>query len=152
MADKVLPKVNDAIVSRIIEDALIKEQGATINEKVYKAFRTLQSRRRTNKEWVNVELAAAEHYMYSRFLSGSTGDPMVLTAPTLYNLKKKLFFFLDIQEMMTTSPYPCLPPSDESVVWGERGAADGLLDFKFANPSTDFKVGGALKPLAQGSY
>ena len=147
-----MPKVNDSVVKRIIEDALTKESGSTINEKVYKAFRTLQSRRRTNKEWVNVELAAAEHYMYSRFLAGATGDPAVIAAPSLYNLKKKLFFFLDIQDLMTTSKYPCLPPSDESVAWGERGAGDGLVDFKFANPSTDFKVGGALKPLVQGSY
>jgi len=152
MPDGTMPKVNDAVVKHIIEDALVKETGGTINEKVYKAFRTLQGRRRTNKEWVNVELAAAEHYMYSRFLAGSTGDPMVLAAPGLYNLKKKLFFFLDIQDMMTTSKYPCLPPSDESKAWGEQGAQDGLIDFKFANPSTDFKVGEALKPLAKGSY
>src|SRR5262249_10532576 len=114
--------------------------------------RTLQTRRRTNKEWGNPELASAEHYMYSRFLAGATGDPMVLAAPTLYNLKKKIFFFLDIQDLMTTSKFPCLPPSDEAVAWGEKGAADGFVDYKFANPSTDFKVGGALKPLAQGSY
>ena len=152
MGDTTMPKVNDAVVKHIIEDALVKETGGTINEKIYKAFRTLQGRRRTNKEWVNVELAAAEHYMYSRFLAGNTGDPAVIAAPSIYNLKKKIFFFLDIQDMMTTSPYPCLPPSDESVAWGEQGAKDGLMDFKFANPSTDFKIGDSLKPLVKGSY
>jgi hypothetical protein len=151
MPDLVMPKVNEAIVKRIIEDALTKEKGATINEKVYKAFRTLQARRRS-KEWNNVELAAAEHYMYARFLAGATGDPAVLAAPNLYNLKKKVFFALDIQDLMATSKYPGLPPSDESVSWGERGAGDGLMDFKGANPATDFKVGEALKPLVKGSY
>jgi len=152
MADPTMPKVNDAVVRRIIEDALVKETGGTVNEKVYKAFRTLQARRRTNKEWGNFELAAAEHYMYSRFLAGKTGDPAVIAAPSIYNFKKKIFFFLDIQDSMTTSPYPCLPPSGESVAWGEQGATDGLMDFKFANPSTDFKVGGSLSPLIKGAY
>ena len=151
MPDVVMPKVNETVVKRIIMDALTKETGATINEKVYKAFRSLQARRRS-KEWVNVELAAAEHYMYARFLAGATGDPMVHLAPNWYNLKKKVFFELDIQSLMATSEYPGLPPSDESVAWGERGAMDGLLDFKGANPSTDFKVGESLKPLVKGSY
>src|SRR5215831_3914334 len=100
MGDTKLPDVNNVIVRRIIEDALTKETALTITEKVYKAFRSLQARRRTNKEWGNHELASAEHYMYSRFLAGATGDPAVLAAPTLYNLKKRLFFFLDIQDMM----------------------------------------------------
>src|SRR5262245_54762063 len=100
MPDGQMPKVNDALVKHIIEDSLLKENGGTINEKVYKAFRTLQGRRRTNKEWTNVELAAAEHYMYSRFLAGATGDPLALAAPSIYNLKKKVFFFLDIQDLM----------------------------------------------------
>ena len=152
MPDTTMPKVNDKIVEHIITDSLTKETAPTINEKVYKAFRTLQARRRTNKEWGNFELAAAEHYMYSRFLAGATGDPLVTLAPSLYNLKKRVFFYLDIQDLMTTTNYPCLPPSDESVAWGERGAQDGLIDFKGANPSTDFKVGEALKPLTKGSY
>jgi len=151
MPDLVMPKVNDAAVSRIIEDALTKEKGATINEKVYKAFRTLQARRRS-KEWTNVELAAAEHYMYARFLAGATGDPAVLLSPNLYNIKKKVFLKLDIQDLMTTSKYPGLPPSDELVAWGERGAGVGLIDYMGANPATDFKVGEALKPLVKGSY
>jgi len=151
MPDVVMPKVNEVVVNRIITDALTKETGATINEKVYKAFRTLQARRRS-KEWINVELAAAEHYMYARFLAGATGDPAVLAAPDLYNLKKKVFFALDIESLMATSKYPGLPPSDESVAWGQRGAAVGLIDFMGANPATDIKVGGALKPLVKGSY
>lgn len=152
MPDNKMPKVNNSVVEHIIVQTLTQETAPTINEKVYKAFRKLQARRRTNKEWVNVELAAAEHYMYSRFLAGATGDPAVILAPSLYNLKKKVFFFLDIQDFMTTSKFPCLPPSDEAMAWGERGAEDGLIDFKGANPATDFKVGGALSPLVKGSY
>jgi hypothetical protein len=85
-------------LKRIITDALTKETGATINEKVYKAFRTLQARRRS-KEWVNVELAAAEHYMYARFPCWATGDPSFILPPNWYNLKKKVFFELDIQSL-----------------------------------------------------
>lgn len=153
MADEnQIPKVNETVVTRILEDSLIKSTGNTINEKTYNAFRELQKRRRTNKEWGNVELAAAEHYMYARFLAGATGDPVVLASPSLYNLKKKIFFALDIQDLMNTSSYPCLPPSDDSVKWGEQGAKDGLMDFKWMNPKTEFRTGDALKPLVKGSY
>lgn len=150
MSDQ-MPKLNEAVVQRIIEDALMKNQGATINERVYNAFRELQKRRRTNKEWANVELAAAEHYMYARFLAGQTGDPIVIASPSLYNMKKRIFAFLDIQDLMNTSEYPSLPPSEDSVKWGEQGAKDGLKDFKYENPSTDFKVGGSLEPLIKGA-
>src|SRR6185295_9741680 len=102
---------------------------------------------RRSKEWINPDLAAAEHYLYARFLAGNTGDPLVTEAPAIYAFKKKIFFALEIENLMTTSPYPCLPPTEESVAWGKRGAIDGLNDFKFMNPSTDFKVGAALKPL-----
>jgi hypothetical protein len=146
-----MPKVNEAIVIRHIENALAKETGGTVNEKVGKAFRALQSKRRSN-EWVDPDLAAAEHYLYARFLAGITGDPIVSQAPRFYNIKKKIFFALEIENLMTTSKYPCLPPTEESVVWGERGALDGLKDFKYMNPSTDFKVGEALKPLAGSVY
>jgi len=148
-----MPKVNEAMVIRHIENALLKEMssGGTINEKVGKAFRALQSQRRS-KEWVDPDLAAAEHYLYARFLAGATGDPIVTQAPRFYNLKKKIFFFLEIENLMTTSAYPCLPPTEESVAWGERGAMDGLNDFKFMNPATDFTIGGSVKPLAKSVY
>ena len=146
-----MPKVNEAMVIRYIENALAKETGGTINEKIGKAFRSLQSKRRS-KEWIDPDLAAAEHYLYARFLAGNTGDPSVWKAPRLYNIKKKIFFALEIENLMTTSEYPCLPPTEESVAWGERGALDGLNDFKFMNPATDFKVGEALKPLSKSVY
>ena|SRR5215213_583861 len=146
-----MPKVNEAMVIRYIENALVKETSGTVNEKIGKAFRALQSKRRST-EWVDPDLAAAEHYLYARFLAGKTGDPMTTQAPRFYNLKKKIFFLLEIENEMTTSEYPCLPPTDESVAWGERGALDGLNDFKFMNPATDFKVGEALKPLSKSVY
>jgi hypothetical protein len=148
-----MPKVNDAMVVRHIENAILKEMssGGTINEKVGRAFRALQSQRRS-KEWVDPDLAAAEHYLYARFLAGKTGDPLVTQAPKFYSLKKKFYFALEIEDWMTTSGYPCLPPTEESVVWGERGAMDGLRDFKFMNPATDFTVGGAVKPLSKSVY
>lgn len=146
-----MPKVNDAMVIRHIENALAKETGGTINEKVGKAFRALQSKRRS-KEWVDPDLAAAEHYLYARFLAGVTGDPLVTQAPRFYNIKKKIFFALEIENLMTTSAYPCLPPTEESVVWGERGAMDGLKDFKFMNSATDFTIGGSVEPLSKSVY
>lgn len=146
-----MSRINEAEVKRIINNALLNATGDTIVEKSAIAFRALQKRRRT-AEWVNMELAAAEHYMYMRFLAGSTGDSITSYAPSLYNLKKRIFFALDIQDLMRTTDYPCLPPSKESVAWGEKGVQDGLQDFKDLNPNKDLQLGAALSPLAKGSY
>lgn len=147
-----MPYINDAQVNRIINEEIAKATGATTTDKVYQAFRTLQRRRRTSREWNNLELAAAEHYMYARFLAGRTGDPLVLSSPDLYDKKKQVFFALDIQDAMTTSPYPCLPPSPDMVRWGKTGANVGLSDFLMANPGKGYQNGAALKPLVSGSY
>jgi len=143
--------INDAQVNKIITTEIGKFPGATITDRIYQAFRSLQARRRS-KEWNNQELAAAEHYMYARFLAGRTGDPMVASSPDLYDLKKRAFIALDIQNLMNTTDYPGLPASPEMVKWGKKGATDGLMDFKMANPTTGFQTGAALKPLAKGSY
>ena len=146
-----MPYINDAAVTRIITAEIAKFTGPTITDRVYQAFRSLQARRRS-KEWNNQELAAAEHYMYARYLAGRTGDPMVVASPDLYDMKKQVFVALDIQSLMNTTDYPGLPPSPEMVKWGKKGATDGLMDFRMANPTTGFQTGAALKPLAKGSY
>jgi hypothetical protein len=76
-------------------------------------------------------LADAEHYMYARFLTSSTGDPSVRTLVTGYETKK----YIDnlrgkLQDARTNSKYPVLPPSSESMRWGYKGVDDGLADYK----------------------
>jgi hypothetical protein len=107
MADKVL----DASVQAIINQSLSQQHGQTIVDRVSRSFRSLQRRRR-EVDPLNINLAAAEHYMYARFLAGISGDPLVKTAPTLYGLKKRLYFALGLQERMATTHNPVLPPNN----------------------------------------
>ena len=140
-------------MGRIIELALNHEViGSKTTEWVTAAFHLLRDRRRTVAP-LDVNLAAAEHYMYARALAGKTGDPLVLAAPSLYALKKVYKFARGQEKDMRTSPgNPVLPPSIESTVWGSLGVTDGLKDYRGENPATGFKVGSALPSLAGDAY
>lgn len=139
-------------VWRIVEQALTREgSGKTAVEKSERAFRLLQERRRTVAP-LDVNLAAAEHYMYMRFLAGLTGDPLLIAAPAGYAIKKSIGFALGKEkEMRTTPDNPVLPPSVESTVWGTLGVEEGLKDYRGENPAAGMKPGAsfeALKPEA----
>ena len=146
MADQ----VSDAVVQPIIDHSLVQQTsraGETIVHRVSRSFRALQKRRR-EAEPLNINLAAAEHYMYARFLAGASGDPAVKIAPTLYGLKKKLYFALGIQDKMATTQNPVLPPNDAVEKWGARGAADGLADYTNATGLPATRYGNAVAALA----
>ncbi|MEW8143457.1 MAG: hypothetical protein AB2754_20010 [Candidatus Thiodiazotropha endolucinida] len=142
-----IPKIDDINVQRIINQAIVKSAGSTITKKVGSAFRELRKRRR-EVEPLNIELAAAEHYMYARFLAGVTGDPLVEYAPTAYHIKKKIFMLLRIQERMQTTKLPMMPPREKLLQWGNRGAKDGLKDWEARNPGKQKNRGAALKVLS----
>jgi hypothetical protein len=146
-------KVNHKEVQRIIEQALNHESsGLKTTERVYNAFRVLQERRRT-KAPLDLNLAAAEHYMYARFLSGKTGDPAMIAVPTAYAIKKMAYFVLGKEKDMRTTPNnPVLPPSVESVVWGTIGVQEGLKDYRGENSSIGMKFGASLPDLKSEAY
>ena len=148
-----LPDINHQEVWRIIEQELLVSKGGSVVEQVGKAFRSLQARRRDGAHATDVNLAAAEHYMYARFLTGTSGDPLVLAAPVGYALKKQVYFTLGIEDWMRTSANnPVLPPSVGSVVWGEMGVADGMKDYQGMNGGGSVRIGGSLEALKQGAY
>lgn len=142
-----IPAINDTAVKRIINQAIARAVAPTVIEKVGKAFRELQSRRR-KKEPLNIDLAAAEHYMYARFLAGVTGDPFVEYAPTAYHIKKKVLSILRIQERMQTTKEPVMPPRLKLVQWGKKGAVQGIKDWEAVNPGKPKNRGAALKVLS----
>lgn len=146
-------RVNHQEVQRIIEQTLNFEvSGSKTTERVAAAFYLLRERRRTVAP-NDVNLAAAEHYMFARALAGTTGDPLVLAAPALYALKKTFYFAIGQEKSMRTSPNnPVLPPSVESVVWGTLGVEQGLKDYRGENPSVGLKAGAAIPSLASDAY
>ncbi|KVD16138.1 hypothetical protein [Burkholderia ubonensis] len=127
-------QVSDEVVQSTINRAILRARGGDgdIVEQVRRAFRSLQSLRRTERP-EDINLAAAEHYMYARFLAGATGDPLVKATPVLYGAKKRVYFALGIQDRMATSPNPVLAPNRSVERWGLKGAKDGLRDYSAVN-------------------
>jgi hypothetical protein len=142
-------QVVDTVVRSIIDQSLGQQMvrpGETIVHRVSRSFRSLQKRRR-EVEPLNINLAAAEHYMYARFLAGTSGDPSIKMAPTLYGLKKRLYFALGIQEKMATTQNPVLPPNNDVERWGTNGATAGLVDYTKTNGRPASNYGNAVSVL-----
>ncbi|WEF34241.1 hypothetical protein [Pseudoduganella chitinolytica] len=96
------------------------------------------------------DAAAAEHYMYIRFLAGNSGDPTCHTAPTLYALKKVFYQLLGrLQEDQAQGGHPVLPSNPYIVAWGQKGVMDGLADYKSLSKGADYQVGAAMGALAR---
>jgi hypothetical protein len=152
--------VDDTTVQRIIDEALEVETERLSGKEsdvpaltriVNGAFRSLQRRRQT-LEPLNIDLAAAEHYMYARLLAGVTGDPLVSFAPTMYAIKKQLFFALGIEDWMATTRQPVLPPNKKVHEWGKKGAKDGLADYRDLHPGSGNQLGSSVKALRSEAY
>jgi hypothetical protein len=104
----------------------------------------------------DVDLADAEHYMYARFLAGSTGDPSTRALVIGYELVKVARYALSDEKSLRTDPrFPVLPPALGAVDWGLSGVKDGLADFAQQNPGKSGTTGAAYqenKDLATGQY
>ncbi|PAJ79685.1 hypothetical protein [Burkholderia ubonensis] len=144
-------QVSDEVVQYTIKHAIFLARGCQGNivDQVECAFRWLQARRRKHSP-EDINLAAAEHYMYARFLAGDTGDPLVKATPILYGAKKRVYFALGIQDKMATSPGPVLAPNRSVERWGLKGATEGLRDYSAVNhgqPANRF--GASLRSLSK---
>jgi hypothetical protein len=104
----------------------------------------------------DLDLADAEHYMYARFLGGSTGDPTTSTLVAGYEVIKVLRLSMGHEkDLRTDRRFPVLPPSMSAVNWGMQGASDGLEDYKSLHGGQLGKAGSALsanKQFADGQY
>jgi hypothetical protein len=91
-------------------------------------------------------LGDAEHYMFARFLASSTGDRSVKALAVGYEVKKYIASMRGtLQNARTNQNFPVLPPSQESIRWGLKGAEDGLKEYKDAHSGQYGAVGSAIK-------
>ena len=96
------------------------------------------------------DAAAAEHYMYIRFLAGQTGDPACHAAPTMYAATKVLNQLLGrLQAGRTHGEHPVLPANPYIVGWGHKGVVDGLADYRHASGGASYNPGQAVESLAR---
>lgn len=149
-----MTKVNDATVERMIagvRDYIATELGTESPGPVdisFEAWILLRDKRRTDEYQANFDVAAAEHYMYARYLAGLTGDPITQLAPRIYALKKRAYFALGKEPALRTDPArPTLPYDERIELWGIKGAQAGLVDFGAAHPGTSPPIGASVESL-----
>lgn len=99
------------------------------------------------------EAAAAEHYLYIRFLASLTGDPYCYAAPALYAAKKVFDQMTGrLQAGRAQAGHPVLPANPYIVAWGQKGVKDGLADYKKTTDGAPYRFGAAVEALASFSY
>jgi hypothetical protein len=121
--------VNDHRVYTILKEKLRLATGATLRDRLGDAF-DLISHDRENNHKGDVDYAAAEHYLFSRWLVAYTSTPgwlAVAMAAGGYDLVKKL---LGTGLIIRFGKGPVTPHTPGDVQWSRRGANDGLVDFK----------------------
>jgi hypothetical protein len=111
---------------------------------------------RETPEGANDEnLAAAEHYAYARFFCAATGDTVCIWLGTRgYEKLKSVAFALGLERKIRTNnvKFPALPPSADSVRWGDKGARDGRADYRKLFPGAKPKTVEALKAIANTGF
>ncbi len=104
----------------------------------------------------DVDLADAEHYMYARFLGASTGDPAIRALVMGYEIVKVVRFGMGREkDLRTDQRFPVLPPSQDSVRWGLKGAEAGLKEYRDAHNGQSGRMGSAIeanRDFANGQY
>jgi LysM repeat protein len=80
----------------------------------------------------NLELMAAEHYGFARYVAAGCGDPHTESVlKTYFAAKSVVSFFPGGEKLLRTDPnHPVLPESPASLKWKSKGVQDGLLDYK----------------------
>jgi hypothetical protein len=104
----------------------------------------------------DLNLADAEHYLYARFLAGSTGDPSASSLVVGYELWKTVKYVRGREKDLRTDPrFPVLPPSIDAVNWGLQGIQAGLQDYRDLHGGKFGKTGSAIeanRSLATSQY
>ena len=99
------------------------------------------------------DAAAAEHYMYIRFLAGQTGDPACYSAPIIYAAKKIWDqVFGNLQSGQAQGGHPVLPSNPYIVAWGHKGVIHGLADYKIISNGANYELGSAIETLASFAF
>lgn len=79
---------------------------------------------------LDLHLAAAEHYMYARYLSSDDGDTNYRKLPKWYETIKKMATEKGLEDYLKTSDQPLSQTDGRVTAWGNKGVEAGLLDYE----------------------
>lgn len=117
-AGSALPKDNDPVLQ--------KNYSA---EAIYHAWERLKICRDAGRS-LNLDLAAAEHYLFARTLASDSGDTNLLEAPKWYETFKKFSDAASFNNYIRTSTEPVSPTNANVTRWGVDGVKRGLQEYQ----------------------
>lgn len=126
--------VIDARVQEFIDQAM-KNPGLGCCGKVEIAFRTLQKLRQQPGRSLDLELAAAEHYLFARSMvcAGYVGPTQMRVLVIGYDLKELLDSATGDPNKEAVTSNPVSPPDIGVLSWGLKGVSDGSDDHDRCN-------------------
>lgn len=101
---------------------------------------------------LDLELAAAEHYLFMRFSAGKSGDTGYRRLPKWYETFKSAAVRSDWEHMIQTSDQPVSPPNENVTRWGNQGVERGLLDYQLREGRAPGVGTSSISVLAGTSY
>ena len=133
--------VNDTEVRRIIQEAMNAVPGDpsdTCCGRVRQAFRRLQARRQQPGQSLDLELAAAEHNLFARWMvcSGNVSTFQMHLLVDGYSLKKIIDRMRGDPNAEAVTDNPVSPPDPGVHMWGRLGVIEGGRDHDRCNSGT----------------
>lgn len=128
--------VDNQRVRQIIDQALARAGGGgECCEQVRKAFRDLQAQRQIPGNSVDLNLTAAEHYMFARFMvcSGHVSSNQMRVLVVGYTAKKILDSATGDPNREAVTSNPVSAPDMGIVSWGLTGVSHGSADHDRCN-------------------
>ena len=125
-----MSSVNDQRVYQIIKETLRNSMGSSIHEHLSSAWEIINYEREENHPG-DVDYAAAEHYLYSRWIvswTGVIGWVIIAISAGGYDLAKK-YLPESVRSKLKSGEGPVTPYAKGDVQWSHRGANDGKIDF-----------------------
>jgi hypothetical protein len=129
--------VSDQKVRLLVDQAMgraLKEAGRCCGQ-VEVAFRDLQTQRRLPGKSLDLDLAAAEHYLFARWMvcTGTISTHQMRALVIGYDAKKLIDRLLDNPNKLQTTTNPVSPPNADVVAWGLQGVDDGIAEHDRCN-------------------
>ena len=128
-------KVQDIIDEYLSRCGWVQNPGL---EALDKARTMLKEYRQQPGASLDLNYAAAEHYMFSRYLVavGGVNTTQMRVLTTGYDAKKFWDSLWGDSNQLAVTSNPVSPPDLKVMAWGLKGATDGEIDFKkFGAPS-----------------
>jgi hypothetical protein len=101
---------------------------------------------------LNLNLAAAEHYAFMRFVASKNGDTFYRSLPRWYETVKRFAVRHELESYLKASDQPVSPPNEKVTAWGLQGVERGLKEYQRLTGKEPSGKSGALGTLLGSSY